>query len=146
MNQGTDDLYKIRYKGKIKWIINKELAQKQKLSPEAIRLIGNLYIVKDKIEARMKRAYNHYQRVLNEPTWPPSTKDYFMNKFSNQLRHEYSQWEDNEFMLQALWKFDLNRNFHKSYKLPGCTCPKMDNDDSYPIIRVVNSQCLLHTK
>lgn len=35
-----------------------------------------------------------------------------------------------EYSLQAAWGFDANPDFHTWwYKIPGCTCPKMDNAD-----------------
>ena len=34
-----------------------------------------------------------------------------------------------EFFQQSLWGFNLDSTFHDWWKMPGCTCPKMDNAD-----------------
>jgi hypothetical protein len=50
-----------------------------------------------------------------------------------------------EFELQELWKFPLDGNFHRFWEAPKCTCPKLDNEDNYPIgYYTVNLTCPLH--
>lgn len=50
-----------------------------------------------------------------------------------------------EFDLQSLWGFPQDAKWHKFWKLPKCTCPKMDNDDRYPTgYYVINASCPIH--
>jgi len=50
-----------------------------------------------------------------------------------------------EYCLQELWKFEKDSSFHKFWLLPKCSCPKMDNEDSYGTgYSIRNTDCLLH--
>lgn len=50
-----------------------------------------------------------------------------------------------EFHLQDLWKFERDEKFHRFWELPKCQCPRMDNEDSYPIgYYVTNMNCPIH--
>ena len=50
-----------------------------------------------------------------------------------------------EFELQKLWGFPEDARFHRFWEAPKCTCPKMDNEDSYPSGYYVNNlNCPLH--
>lgn len=50
-----------------------------------------------------------------------------------------------EFKLQELWGFPKDKNFHRFWETPKCTCPKMDNEDAYPTgYYAINMQCILH--
>ncbi len=61
------------------------------------------------------------------------------------LRYWYERWTQNEFDLQEAWKFDKNENFHASWNLPKCTCPKMDNDENYGTkYRIITQGCPVH--
>jgi hypothetical protein len=63
----------------------------------------------------------------------------------NQLRHYDQQLEGIEFKLQELWHFPKDKKFHKFWKRPKCTCPKMDNEDRYPFgYYVISADCPLH--
>lgn len=46
-----------------------------------------------------------------------------------------------EFELQRTWKFPMNKDYHKFWKLPGCECPVMDNEDRYPTGQYIISGC-----
>ena len=53
---------------------------------------------------------------------------------------------DIEFALQKQWNFPQNENFH-SYqnKLPGCTCPKMDNQERWGTeYGIITKDCPYH--
>jgi len=113
------------------WIINKELAIKQGLDNIRLLQIANIYRKKLKIERCMKRYYEQYLKYEA----PYKRKE---------LKTLHKEWQHLEYCLQALWRFELDSRYHKDYLLPGCTCPKMDNDDIYPIQRLVNADCILH--
>jgi len=50
-----------------------------------------------------------------------------------------------EYRLQKLWGFPVNKNMHRFWTLPHCSCPKMDNEDRYgTIYHIINQSCVLH--
>ncbi len=53
---------------------------------------------------------------------------------------------DIEFMLQKNWNFPQNEDYHTyQLKLPGCLCPKMDNEDSFgSSYKWTNQECPYH--
>ena len=52
-----------------------------------------------------------------------------------------------EFELQDAWGFPRNANFHRFWMRPKCTCPHIDNEDSYPFgFYVTVGNCPLHGK
>ena len=56
--------------------------------------------------------------------------------------------EDIEYTLQGLWKFGRNRDFHIHWlETPGCTCPKMDNQDLMGApYRITSATCPHHSE
>jgi len=53
--------------------------------------------------------------------------------------------ENLEFKLQRAWGFPQDRNFHRWFEVPRCTCAKMDNQDrSGTEYRVYNLDCPVH--
>ena len=54
-------------------------------------------------------------------------------------------WTDLNYSLQSLWRFRRDSRYHRFWRLPGCICSKMDNEERYPSgIYVVNSDCPVH--
>jgi len=50
-----------------------------------------------------------------------------------------------EFKLQDAWGFPRNNYYHRFWDLPGCKCPKMDNDDRWPTgMYVYSGDCPIH--
>jgi len=51
-----------------------------------------------------------------------------------------------EFQLQEAWGFDRDDKFHSYwYRVPHCTCPKLDNKDVFgSAIRYINEDCPVH--
>lgn len=50
-----------------------------------------------------------------------------------------------EFKLQRLWGFPQDRNHHRWFDVPKCSCPKWDNADSLVSdFRIINPNCILH--
>ena len=49
-----------------------------------------------------------------------------------------------EFQLQRLWGFKEDKNYHRFWETPKCTCPKMDNKDDYPYRQHIDGNCPLH--
>lgn len=50
-----------------------------------------------------------------------------------------------EFQLQKLWGFPQDRNYHRWFDVPKCSCPKWDNADNIGSeFRIINPNCILH--
>jgi hypothetical protein len=50
-----------------------------------------------------------------------------------------------EFQLQKLWGFPQDRNHHRWFDVPKCSCPKWDNADNIGSeYRIINPNCILH--
>ena len=50
-----------------------------------------------------------------------------------------------EFEMQKNWHFPQDETFHEWYRVPKCTCPKMDNADRRGTkYMVINQQCPIH--
>ena len=61
-----------------------------------------------------------------------------LKKFDRKVEHI-------EFALQDLWGFPLDKNYHKFWNRPRCSCPKMDNEDNYPYgYYTIDCGCKLH--
>lgn len=75
--------------------------------------------VLDKV-SEMNELYKELQKLLQ-----------YSPEFSN-TEKVIERVEEIEFELQDLWEFGKDRNYHKYwYRLNGCTCPKMDNEDRF---------------
>lgn len=74
--------------------------------------------------------------------------------FKNQMRQEanqemlreYNSHINNlQFELQEAWGFSRNRNFHKFWAVPKCTCPREYNEKRYPRGGYkTNRKCVIH--
>jgi len=93
-------------------MINMTLAKRLGLSVESINKIEELQSVRHQI---LKFAQDSADK-----------SDHF------KLRTMYEFWLRNERALQSLWGFEINDRFIKHWNFPGCSCPKMDNDENYP--------------
>lgn len=50
-----------------------------------------------------------------------------------------------ETTLQVLWGFAPDKNYHSFWnRLEGCTCPELDNVESFGSHRVINGDCPHH--
>ena len=57
------------------------------------------------------------------------------------------KWTEIQFKLQKAWKFPEDAKYHAFWTIPGCNCPKMDNNDRYPLGNyIVNEKCKIHGK
>lgn len=108
---------KWRYK-----LINIELAKKQKLTTQEIEGLKLLYEELSSIFLKAEQATEKELMILS------------------------MQLEELEYKLQEAWKFEKNPNKHSYwYKIPQCTCPKLDNADLWETgTRIFNPQCMVH--
>jgi hypothetical protein len=52
---------------------------------------------------------------------------------------------DLEFKIQEAWGFTKDSKFHRFWEMPHCSCPKLDNADSWPTgIYTYNLDCKIH--
>lgn len=55
--------------------------------------------------------------------------------------------EDIEFILQMLWGFPIDANFHSHWiDIAGCKCPRLDNMERIGYGRVINEACYWHAE
>lgn len=61
------------------------------------------------------------------------------------LKEYANEVQSIEFMMQKAWHFTEDSSFHEWYKVPKCTCPKMDNADSRGTKRrIIDMECPVH--
>lgn len=57
----------------------------------------------------------------------------------------YPLWEQVQCTLQRLWGFKEDKSKIRFWKYPGCTCPKVDNEELYETkFSYMNAECPLH--
>ena len=103
--------------------LNENLAKKQKITRKQRKNLDNLY----------KDLEDVFIRASNDNNIKKNGKDYAKEVL------------DLEFRLQENWNFDLDSSKHTWWnKLPGCLCPKMDNDERFGCNKIMNSKCPYH--
>ena len=112
-----------------KWIkygnhlLNKKLVQDQNLSKEQITRILRIYNIIDKLYEKAKKVSSEKEKLKN---------------ISIRI-------ENLEYTLQSLWGFPPSEKYHKyNLNIPGCTCPVMDNAESYGYRKIYNCECNVH--
>lgn len=65
--------------------------------------------------------------------------------YSPTLKNLAKRAERVEYIIQKLWGFPQDRNYHRWWNLPGCTCPKLDNEDRWGTpYRIYVEYCPIH--
>lgn len=106
----------------MKFILNQALIAKQGLTLSEVLTIEELHKTKQLLIWRMKHSKK------------PET-----------LRRLADEVTEVEYKLQDAWKFPRDKNFHKFWELPGCSCPLHDNCERWGTGYAVYSQdCLIH--
>lgn len=107
-------------------MINMELAKARGLSAPEIKGI--------KLLQKIRYSWHTYIGTLVS-----SCPDGKLIKKANEVATEL------EFGLQKLWGFPLDYDWHRFWEIPGCACPKMDNEDRYPYGNyIINQKCRIH--
>lgn len=96
---------------------NPKLIKERKIRPENAEQINQIHQEIDQLVADMAGA----------------------QQFSGYL----AKYTELNYKLQDLWGFKRDKTKHRSYRLPHCTCPKMDNDDAGGYY-YVNADCPVH--
>ena len=103
-------------------MINEKLAEERGISKGDQILIKGFHINRDHI------------RLASENTDDPVLQ-----------RALYMAYMSNEMVLQELWGFGADPNYIRFWEFPGCTCPKMDNEDRYGTdYEVYSDNCPIH--
>lgn len=118
----TQSKFSVFVNGVLKTSINPNFVRRQNISDETLKKIVDL----------------HVQRILLEESFVSPT-----NTMTGEEYHE--QWTKNQCDLQNLWGFGVDYNYHMFWRMSGCDCPKLDNQDNYPSgPYYFNSSCKVH--
>lgn len=110
----------VMYDGKEMMMLNKALLDRQ-------NAWGNLEEIKEV----------HWLKICIYHLLDAETDIELMRSYAKDL-------EQIEFKLQELWGFEANARYHRFWEYPKCSCPEMDNRDSYPHRSYITDACVLH--
>lgn len=112
----------VHHAGKVAYYLNESLAERQGVTDQEMINLVQLHQEKLTIFDQMQ-----------------ATTD------RNELRRLAGLVETIEFEMQKNWHFPLNKTFHEWYKVPKCTCPKMDNEDRRgTTYQIIDAKCPIH--
>lgn len=118
LGENTD----VHFDGKPVYALNASLVLRQKLDASELRALKSLHAEKLK-----------YFKLMKETDEP------------EQLREYAKQVEFIEFEMQKNWHFPQDASYHEWYRVPKCTCPKMDNEDRRGTeYKSIDPQCPIH--
>lgn len=110
------------FNGKPMYNLNASLVLRQGLDVSELRALKSLHAEKLK-----------YFKLMEE------TDD------TTKLRECAKEVEYIEFEMQKNWHFPLDASYHEWYRVPKCTCPKMDNADRRgTAYKSIDPQCPIH--
>lgn len=102
--------------------LNGRLAEKQNLSAEDIEMLKDTHVMRALIFRAMERSDD-----------TATLKDFA------------ALFERLEYLQQELWKFGKDKNFHRWFEVPKCSCPQLDNLDRIGHEdNVINLSCIIH--
>ena len=68
-----------------------------------------------------------------------------LTNINKELKSLAKEWTENQFLLQDAWNFKRDETQHRFWTLPGCSCPKLDNNDMIGIgYFIINPSCKIH--
>lgn len=112
--------------------INKRLLDKRGIEDKNIIAMGYYY---DKI-----KIFFELSNKLEKVKYKISKKQYL--KEAKRIGKEVHKAEK---QLQKFWKFEENPNYYTHwYLIPGCQCPKLDNEEHRGRGRIINKNCYYH--
>lgn len=110
------------YNGKPVYDLNSSLVLSQEIDASDLRNLKSLHAEKLK-----------YFDLMRETDYSHKLKEY---------AHEI---ECIEFEMQKAWRFPQDRTYHEWFKVPKCTCPKMDNSNNRGTNqRIIVMDCPIH--
>lgn len=105
-------------------VLNECMIEKQGLSEDEIRVIQEL----------------HLERLILI-----STMEDCIQSDKDKLRELADKITDLDFQLQDAWHFPKSSDWHKFWELPYCSCPKLDNEETYGFkYNYKSDSCILH--
>lgn len=70
-----------------------------------------------------------------------------LNHLENLVKKQelIAKWVDNEKALQRAYGFKESANHHRFWRMSGCKCPVMDNEDNFGTeYKIINKSCPIH--
>lgn len=121
-----EEKYVIRFGDQAIGYINRDLAAVRNITPSNIKRIKELHVTRHLLFELAKVKLDNRETLKNMVT----------------------VLENLEFELQKAWKFEQDNWKHTWWnKIPGCTCPKVDNQDTYGTpFRYYSGDCPFHGK
>lgn len=116
---------------------------------EKFRHVSNtLYMINQSMVNRHKVSAENVQKIVKLQTIRKYFYDFIeLSGDREEIRRLDKIITQIEFRLQELWGFPQNRNYHRWFDVPKCSCPKWDNNDSLGSdFRTINPNCILHGK
>ena len=112
----------------MKTTLNKRLVEKQTLTPQDVEELETLHEYRERM----------FDKMANLDPTDDEDKDTLI-LYSHLL-------ESLEYNMQRVWKFPQNKDFHSWwFRVPYCTCPKMDNADPlYFGSQIISGDCPVH--
>lgn len=108
--------------GKPMFILNSFLVHKQNISDEQLEAL--------KLSHQLKHVLFEGARSTSDPL---------------KLKLLAVVFDTLESEQQKLWNFPVNTDFHRFFDLPGCTCPKLDNDERLGTkYHIYSKNCKIH--
>ena len=118
-----DDSNIVYYEGKPVLRLNQRLITQKGLDKEEVDKIKELHVERIRIEDQMS--------ATDDPS---------------EIKRLFNAWTTGQYLLQSLWGFPEDINYHPSHRLSKCTCgATMDNDERLGTpYKVVSHDCPIH--
>ena len=105
--------------------LNQALLDSQKVSPEQAKTLEELYTQLDALFETCAPTTDDILEVVGE-------------EVTNMIK-------EIEFQLQVNWNFEKDELKHTWWnKVPGCKCPRIDNDERFGCPKLISSGCPIH--
>lgn len=109
--------------GKVITHLNSRLAARQKVTDDQLQALRASHVVRRTI-------FDLAEANIQHPTT------------LRMLARIFDHLENEQ---QELWNFGVDANFHRFFDMPGCTCPRMDNEDRLGTpFKVYSADCPIH--
>lgn len=117
------DTFTVYFRNKPISKINEELFKKQKLNKIDLCKLKHHYVI----------LHSLFEKAENTDS-------------VEELKAIAEQVENTEYALQKIWKFKLDKNFHRYwFRIPKCQCPKVDNEERVGTeYRIISESCKIH--
>jgi hypothetical protein len=105
--------------------LNENLAKQQKIT--------------EKQREKLSLLYEEIYKVFDE-----AKNDTNLEENGSKYRTKIKELE---FQLQENWNFEKDELKHTWWnRVPGCTCPTMDNNERFGIEKIINCSCPIHNE